>query len=103
MMLRLEEESSYFVGIRCTTGEFTDLKTAVVQLPDSFRLGSESFLEAQWTNAVTALLLLAAAGGAGWIMYRDKCQPKVVPDEARDYGDGPEGTIPDGRSESALD
>ncbi|HEX3150617.1 MAG TPA: hypothetical protein VHR66_21245 [Gemmataceae bacterium] len=92
-----------FVGPWEINGHYTDLKTAVVQLPASWRLGTEEFLDTQWWNGVLGLLLLAAASGAGWIMYRDKRQSKGVPDEARDYGDGPDGTIQDGRSERAPD
>ena len=88
---------SYFAGPSGVTGKYTPLWTAMARLPDSRHVPHTPTWEAQWTNVVAGVLLLAFAGAVGRAEYRFGSRPEV-PDEVGDFRDGPEGSIPDGRS-----
>jgi hypothetical protein len=89
---------AHYVGPWEVTGEYTHLWTAVVQLPDSARIGHRSVWDAQWTNAMASLVLSALAGTTGVLVFRAN-RRSDVPDDQRDYKESSGGSIPDGQSE----
>jgi hypothetical protein len=90
---------AHYVGPWEVTGEYTHLWTAVVQLPDSARIGHRSVWDAQWTNAMASLVLSALAGTTGVLVFRAN-RRSDVPDDQRDYKESSGGSIPDGQSET---
>ena len=60
-------------------------------------VGSDRFLDLQERNPVLLVALLLVSAGVGWGTYRNMTR-RGYSEEARDFVEGPAGSLPDGRT-----
>lgn len=78
------------------------LWTAVGQMPATWRaVGPNKFWDSQGTNLALGAVLVLLAAGVGYRRYRAGiCRGNS--EEARDFAEGPAGSLPDGRGGPAA-
>lgn len=82
-------------------GHSGPLWTAIGQVPATHREEPNQFWRLQETNVVLGVALILVATAVGWGTYRTLAR-RGLSQVARDFVEGPAGSLPDGRVESDI-